>query len=416
MSGWLSDKIWKESNYMKYVVLVGDGMGDYPLKELNGLTPLEAATTPNMDKLAQEGRLGLTRTIPDDRQPGSDTANMALMGINPSHYLCGRGPMEAAAMGVDLSERDIAFRCNLVQLGFAANGDIIMDDYAAGHITSAESHELIAALQKSLGSSTIAFHPGVSFRHVLVWKEGPFAASTIPPHDRSGKSVSDVLPADGGPLSLVADVIRSSWPVLANHPINQARRDANKSAANSIWLWGQSKKPAFVTLQERYGLKGVVITAVDLIKGLGKMLGLDIAKVEGATGYLDTNYAGKVQATLDALADGRDFAFVHVEAPDEAAHEGRLDLKIKAINDFDALVVGPLVQGLRKMGPCRILLATDHFTPISIRTHSRDLIPFALWGEGIMPNSALAYNEKQAAASGLVQPAAWDLVDELVKK
>ena len=398
---------------MKYVVLVGDGMGDYPLSQLHDQTPLQAASTPNMDKIAQNGRLGLTLSIPPQCQPGSDTANMALMGINPVNYLCGRGPLEAASIGIDLSENDIAFRCNLVELGFE-NNDIIMNDYAAGHITSEESRQIIDWLQQHLGNDTVTFYPGVSFRHVLVWKNGPADALTTPPHDRSGKSVADTLPIEG-PLAGIAGLIRASWPLLKGHPVNQARRAKGKALANSIWLWGQSKRPAFPTMAERFGLSGVVVTAVDLIKGLGKMVGLDIIEVPGATGYLDTDYQGKVDATLEALKAGQDFAFVHVEAPDEASHEGKLDLKMQAIADFDAKVVGPLMQGLNELGPHRVLLATDHFTPISTRTHARDPIPFALYGQGFASNQGAGYAEAAAKATGLVMPHAHNLLETLIK-
>jgi 2,3-bisphosphoglycerate-independent phosphoglycerate mutase len=399
---------------MKYVVLVGDGMGDYPLEKLQGQTPLAAAATPHMDALARQSWMGLTQTIPPDRAPGSDTANLALMGINPSSCLCGRGPMEAAAMNIELAPDDIAFRCNLVQLVFQADGGVIMDDYAAGHITSAESHALIAALQQELNSDNMQFYPGVSFRHVLVWKGAPYQAPTIPPHDRSGKPVNDALRPDPE-LGQIADIIRKSWPILRNHPVNADRRQRGKAAANSIWLWGQSRRPDFPTIKQRFGLNGVVITAVDLVKGLGKMVGLDIVNVAGATGYLDTNYQGKVEAALKALSAGADLAFVHVEAPDEASHEGKLELKLKAIADFDALVVGPLLENLRKLGPVRVLLATDHFTPLSIRTHARDPIPFAIWDSGNPRSGGKGgYNEAAATATGILLPHAWDLLRRLI--
>jgi 2,3-bisphosphoglycerate-independent phosphoglycerate mutase len=399
---------------MKYVVLVGDGMGDYPLQQLQGQTPLAAAATPHMDALARQSWMGITHTIPADRAPGSDTANLALMGINPSSCLCGRGPMEAAAMNIELAPDDIAFRCNFVQLDCRPDGSVIMDDYAAGHIPSTESHVLIAALQQELNSDTMKFYPGVSFRHVLVWKGAPYQAPTLPPHDRSGKPVNDALPLEGD-LGQVADIIRQSWPILRNHPINASRRQRGKAAANSIWLWGQSQRPDFPTIKERFALNGVVITAVDLVKGLGKMVGHDIINVSGATGYLDTNYKGKVEATLEALSAGADLAFLHVEAPDEASHEGKLELKLKAIADFDALVVGPLLANLRKLGPARVLLATDHFTPLSIRTHARDPVPFAIWdSDNPRSGSTGGYNEAAAAATGILLPHAWDLLHKLI--
>ena len=399
---------------MKYVLLIGDGMGDYPLAELNGLTPLEAAHTPNMDSLALNGMLGLAQTIPENRQAGSDTANMAFMGINPSDFVYGRGPMEAAAMNINLAEDDIAFRCNLVDLQYLPDGTVIMHDYAAGHITSLESHRLINDLQKKLGRHGLTFYPGVSFRHVAVWKNASPIAATVPPHDRTEKAVNDILDADGD-LKPIMDLVKASWEVLENHPVNRARRELGQATGNSIWLWGQSARPAFPTLQERYGLEGIVVTAVDLLKGIGQMTGMKIIEVPGATGYLDTNYAGKVQATLDGLAAGSDFAYLHVEAPDEASHAGRLDLKMRAINDFDSLVVGPLLAGLKKMGPHRILLGTDHFTPLSTRTHARDAVPFALWGEKVPANQGRAYNEKAAAATGVFVPQAYSLVDGMIK-
>jgi 2,3-bisphosphoglycerate-independent phosphoglycerate mutase len=289
-----------------------------------------------------------------------------------------------------------------------------MHDYAAGHIASEEAAELIRALQNGLGRPGLTFYPGVSFRHVTVWHKGPAEAATIAPHDRTEQPVNDILRAAGS-LAPVMELVTRSWEILSSHPVNKARLAAGKAPANSIWLWGQSPLPAFPTIQERYGLNGAVVTAVDLIRGIGRMTGFAIVDVPGATGYVDTNYAGKVEAALDSLAAGNDLVYLHVEAPDEASHAGRLDLKMRAINDFDAQVVGPLLAGLKKLGRHRILLATDHFTPLSTRTHARDAVPFVLWDAGQSWGAGAAYSEKDAAASGIYVPRADILLDRMIK-
>jgi len=396
---------------MKYLILVGDGMGDLPLAELDGRTPLQAASTPNMDRLAREGVLGLTQTIPPGKEPGSDTANMSLLGYDPAIFHTGRSPIEAAAMGVDLAPGEIAFRCNLVTLDHNG-GQTVMAEYAAGHIDSETAARLIESLDRELGREGLRFYPGVSYRHLLVWKDGPLKAATVPPHDRSGQSVDDVLNGGGG-LELVAELTRASWPLLKDHPANAERMAQGKPPANSIWLWGQGTKPSFTTYRDRFGLGGVAISAVDLIKGLGVLAGLDPVEVEGATGWLDTNYAGKVAAALKGLEQG-DVAYVHVEAPDEASHGGDLKLKMQAIEDFDRLAVGPLMQGLAEVGPHRVLLATDHFTPISTRTHGIQPVPYVLWDSENPRQGEAGFNEADAA-KGASEPQAHALVERLVE-
>ena len=397
---------------MKYLILVGDGMGDRPVAELGGRTPLEAAETPHMDRLARTGRLGLSRTIPEGMSPGSDTANMSLMGYDPGRYHTGRSPIEAAAMGVDLGPGQIAFRCNLVTLDRVAG--VTMADYAAGHITTPEAAAVIASLDEILGRPGLKFHPGVSYRHLLVWDNGPLTAATVPPHDRSGQAVDDVLPQDGE-LGRVADLIRASWPLLAQHPVNQARLAAGENPANSIWLWGQGTRPSFPTYQERFGLTGFTVSAVDLVKGLGLLAGLAAVEVPGATGWLDTNYAGKVAAVLEGLAT-HDLAFLHVEAPDEAGHGGKLDLKLQAIADFDARVVGPVLAGLAALGPHRVLLATDHYTPLEVMTHTREAVPFVLWDSRAAVAGGRAYHEAAAAAAGFRVEQAHQLIKLLLER
>jgi 2,3-bisphosphoglycerate-independent phosphoglycerate mutase len=384
---------------MKYVILVGDGMGDYPIPELGGKTPLEAAATPHMDSLAREGELGLARTIPPGMEPGSDIANLSIMGYDPARYHTGRAPLEAAALGVALKPGEVAFRCNLVTLK-AESGGLIMEDYAAGHIGSDEARELIAALDAGLGQDGRRFYPGVSYRHLLVWDQGSPEWRTYPPHDWTGKEVGRLMVLDG-PERPLWELVKASWPLLQEHDLNRRRRAAGKRPANSIWLWGQGRPPHFPTLKERFGLAGAVISAVDLIRGLGLYAGLTPIKVPGATGYLDTNYAGKVAAALDALKE-KDLVFIHVEAPDEAGHSGELALKLKAIEDFDARVVGPLLAGLKNLGEHRVLVLCDHLTPLSVRTHTPEPVPFVIYDSHTPGHHSRGYSETAARDSGLL--------------
>ena len=396
---------------MKYVILVGDGMGDYPVPELGGKTPLQAAVTPYMDELARRGELGCARTIPPGKEPGSDIANLAIMGYDPVRYHTGRAPLEAAALGVELSPQEVAFRCNLVTLRHENDG-LFMDDYSAGHITSAEAKELIEALEAALGSNGRHFYPGVSYRHLLVWTAGDATWRTYPPHDWSGQEVGHLMGEDAEPLW---DLIRASWPVLENQAVNRSRITAAKKPATSIWLWGQGRPPQMPTLQERFGLSGAVISAVDLIRGIGKYAGLKSILVPGATGFLDTNYAGKVAAALDALKE-MDLVFVHVEAPDEAGHSGELKLKLQAIEDFDAHVVGPMRAGLDQLGDYRLLVLCDHFTPLKLRTHTDEPVPFILYDSRTPGDRPRPYTEAAAKAAGLLLDQAADLLPRLLER
>jgi len=399
---------------MKYAILIGDGMADYPLDELQGRTPLAAAKTPNMDFLATHGELGLVRTIPQGMEPGSDVANLAIMGYDPAVYHTGRAPLEAASMGVNLAPHEVAFRCNLVTLHHAADGDIFMEDYSSGHISSGEARELIISINQNMGNGSRRFYPGVSYRHLLVWQGGQEDWRTYPPHDLSGQSVREYLTGQGKEKPLL-DLIRSSWPILAQHPVNQVRRERGQKPATSIWLWGQGRAPQMPTLQERFGLTGAVISAVDLMRGIGIYAGLKPILVPGATGYLDTNYAGKVAAALDAL-ETMDFVYLHVEAPDEAGHSGELQNKLQAIEDFDYRVVGPMLQGLQSLGPHRLLLLPDHRTPLSLKTHSPEPVPFVLYDSRRHPNrQARRFNEFAAEHTGLFVEKADLLITELVR-
>jgi 2,3-bisphosphoglycerate-independent phosphoglycerate mutase len=355
---------------MKYIVLVGDGMADYPLPELGDLTPLQAADTPNMDFIAKHGMNGVAKTVPDSMPPGSDVANLSIMGYDPVRYYSGRGPLEAASIGVPLENDDIAFRCNLIT---EKNGLLV--DYSAGHISSEEACILIEAVDSELANNC-RFHSGMSYRHLLVMKRGENAICT-PPHDVVGQSVEDVLPR-GEDADILIDLIRASKPVLETHEINLKRRKNGKNMANLIWPWGQGKALNMPRFKELYRVTGSVISAVDLLKGIGKSAGLDIIEVPGATGYLDTNFSGKAAYALDSLKE-RDFVFVHVEAPDEAGHMGNIEAKVKAIEDFDEKVVGGMLNDVGGYGEYKILVLPDHPTPIPLKTHTRDPIPFALY-------------------------------------
>jgi 2,3-bisphosphoglycerate-independent phosphoglycerate mutase len=396
---------------MKYVILVGDGMGDYPLDRLAGRTPLQAAAIPNLDRLARRGELGLARTIPAGMEPGSDIANLAIMGYDPARYHTGRAPLEAAALGVALAPEEVAFRCNLVTLRHE-NESIFMEDYSAGHISSEEAREIIQVLDSALGQEGRRFYPGVSYRHLLVWAQGEASWRTYPPHDWTGQEVGHLMTAAAAPLW---DLVRASWPVLQDYEVNRRRLAAGQKPATSIWLWGQGRPPQLPTLQERFGLSGAVISAVDLIRGIGKYAGLTPILVPGATGYLDTNYSGKVSAALKALKEV-DLVFLHVEAPDEAGHSGELELKMRALEDFDAQVVGPLLAGLQDLGEHRVLALCDHFTPLALRTHSPEPVPYVLYDSRTSGDRLQFYTEADARETGLLLEQAADLLPRLLER
>lgn len=363
---------------MKYIVVLGDGMADRPLKGLGGKTPLQKARKPNMDKLAREGIVGMVRTIPKGFQPGSDIANLSILGYNPSKYYTGRAPLEAASIGIELKREDVAYRCNLVTLKFNKNSTkAVMEDYSSEHITTEEARELVGEINKELGTEQIRFFPGKSYRHIMVWSGGALKNECIPPHDITGKDIIDYLPVGEGE-DVLRRLMRSSTDILSNHPVNRQRVKKGKRPANSIWLWGQGKKVSLPAYNKKYSVQGALVSAVDLIKGIGISAGFKILEVPGVTGYLDTNYVGKAEAALKALKKN-DFAFIHIEAPDEAGHSGSCKDKIKAIEDFDALVVGTVIRGMESFRDYRILLLPDHATPIEVRTHTDEPVPFVIY-------------------------------------
>ena len=363
---------------MKYLILVGDGMGDHPIPELGNKTPLQAAKTPAMDTLCKKGTMLGAATVPEGFPPGSDVANMSLLGYDPAQYYTGRAPIEAASMGVALAPDETAYRCNLVTLDYQSDDRVTMTDFAGGHISSPDAAELIAALQEGCGNETFLFHAGISYRHLLVVKDPLPDITTAPPHDYIGKDVTqhwqDYL-SDPAWKTLVT----TARNILKDHPINKKRIEDGKNPVTGIWPWGEGKLPSMPTLPDRFGISGTMVSAVDLLKGLGVCANLSVAEVEGATGYIDTNYEGKAQAAITAL-ETQDLAFVHLEGPDEAGHQARLDHKLQAIEDFDAKIVLPITNALRDKGEhFRAVITMDHFTPLALQTHTSEPVPVILY-------------------------------------
>lgn len=397
---------------MKYVVLVGDGMADYPIVELGDRTPLEVAHTPNMDFIAQYGRMGRVKTVPNDLKPASDVANLSILGYDPKIFYKGRAPFEAANLGVEVGENDVAFRCNLVTVS-----NDIMVDYSAGHISSKEADTLVEHISSELGSDLIKFYPGISYRHLMLAKNGALNnlenLDTTPPHDITGKNISKYLPK-GKNAELIIKLMQESRKILENDEINQVRIDLKENPANMIWLWGQGRKPNLPSFSQKFDLTGSVISAVDLIKGMGKMLGLEVINVPGATGYYDTDYDGKAKAAIKSL-EKKDFVFVHVEAPDEAGHNGELREKITAIERFDQMIVGPILNYLKRKKSYRILVLPDHPTPVSLRTHTSDPVCFGMLGKDVIGRGFLNYSEKEAAKSDFFFENGYELMDYFIK-
>ncbi|UQZ90665.1 cofactor-independent phosphoglycerate mutase [Deltaproteobacteria bacterium Smac51] len=393
---------------MKYLLLIGDGMGDWPQAALGGKTPLAAAETGNLDFMAQNGTLGLARTVPEGMPPGSDVAIMSLMGYNPQGILTGRGPLEAASMKIETAPDELVFRMNLVTLGHEGDSHY-MRNHAAGNIPSEDAAELVEALAKELPlTEGQRLFSGVSYRHLFTWPGmKPADVPSIPPHDFRDQEVSHLL--NDPAAKPLMDLAKASWEILGSHPVNRKRGAEGLPPANSIWLWGPGLRPQVKTYQERWGVTGATVSAVDLIKGLGILTGLERIDVPGATGWLDTNYEGKVKATLEAL-EKYDYVVVHIEAPDECSHQGLLDMKLKAISEFDSKVVGPLLSAMPRFGEeFRILAACDHFTPLELKTHSAEPVPFILYSStvGELKPSGLTYDEANAASTGvLVDPGA----------
>jgi len=385
---------------MKYLLIIGDGMADYPVDALNGKTPLQVANKPHIDELAAKGRSGTLKTIPEDMGAGSDVANLSILGYNPKKWYTGRGPLEAASRGVHLDKDDIAFRCNLI----TEENDVLVD-YSADHITSEEANELMKHVGEKLGKpNEIDFYAGVSYRHLLVFRNGPYSDEVLctPPHDTIGVKISETLPkaktlAAEFTVATLNKMILSSKKILENHPVNVNRVSRGKRPGNMIWPWGQGKKLSMPTLQERYGISGAVISAVDVVKGVGINAGMKVINVPGATGFYDTNYEGKADYALEALKN-YDMVLIHVEAPDEAGHFGDYEQKIKTIEDLDKRLIGRLMKGLDQ--ECTIAVLPDHATPIRVKTHTRDPVPFIICSPLIKADNVKCFDEESAKKGG----------------
>jgi len=401
---------------MKYLILVGDGMGDYPVTELGDKTPLEAANIPTIDDLCRKGEFFLNHTVPDGYPPGSDVANMSLMGYDPAAYYTGRAPLEAAAMGIQLAPDEIAFRCNMVTLDNGADNQVSMRDFCAGHISNEESHQLIADLEANCGTEQFTFKAGVSYRHLMIFKGEHPGFITVPPHDFIEQDITKHFQKY---LDQPAwkELLEKAKILLATHPVNQKRIADGKNPATMVWLWGEGKMPSVPTLTKRFNITGTMISAVDLLKGLGVLGGLSIVNVPGATGYIDTNYAGKAQAAIDALK-AQDFVFVHLEAPDEAGHQGSLTDKITAIEDFDARIVKPIIEDLRTRNEdFRVVVTMDHFTPLALRTHVSDPVPTLLYdSRELVKGSGLTFSEKSCTEHDAAEKNSIDAGHKMIEK
>ena len=400
---------------MKWVIIIPDGCADYPVDSLGGKTPMQQANIPAMDEIAQLGLVGRSDNVPLHFPAGSEVANMSLLGYDPNHYFTGRAPIEAAAQGIELGPNDWAIRCNLVTVQ-----NQVMVDFTADHISNAESIQLLRTAQERLGSECLEFCPGVSYRNLLIYRGKPGVPSpfsidsrTSAPHDLTDGTVLDDYPKGPG-CDLLCNWMEQSVALFADHPVNLARVANGKRPATNLWLWGLGKTPHLESFESRFGVRGAMITAVDLLGGLAALIGWDRIEVAGATGYLDTNYAGKGLAAIEALKT-HDIVCVHVEATDEASHEGRVDEKVKALEAIDRHIVGPVHQALKQNGEYRILVLPDHATPVSTKKHAHGWVPFAACGNGISQDSSLTYDEVSAANSGLSFQHGWDLIPRLMR-
>lgn len=400
---------------MKYVIVLCDGMADEPMEELGGRTPLETAATPNMDKMAPLSEIGMVRTVPEGMSPGSDTANLSVIGYNPREYYTGRSPLEALSIGVDMARTDVSFRCNIVTLTQEQDHyeDRMIIDHSSGEISTEDAAVLVKALKEGLEREGYEFYVGTSYRHLLIWKNGQ-AVELTPPHDILTKRIGEYLPGD----PVLRDMMEKSYDILSNHPLNLKRKQKGLNPANSAWFWGAGTRPALHSFEEKNGKKGAMISAVDLLKGIAVGASMHNISVEGANGGLHTNYAGKAQAAADALTkDGYDFAYIHIEAPDEMGHQGNLENKIQSIENIDHYIIGPVARMLKDAGEdFRMLVLPDHPTPVRVRTHTSDPVPYMLYDSRKAEKTADAYNERNASGTGIFEEEGYTLIDHLFEK
>ncbi len=403
---------------MKYIVILMDGMADYPVKELGDKTPMQVAKKPNIDELFKKSKFGLVNNVPENLSPGSDVANLSAMGYDPQKFYTGRSPLEAVSMGIDLKESDIVFRCNVVTVTEDEENyeDKIIIDHSADEITTEEARILIEDVQKHFGNSYLSFYPGVSYRHALVWDKGPESYDLTPPHDILEKRIGDYLPK-GESGKILREMMEKSYELLNNHPINLERAKRGLKKANTIWIWGEGKKPALESFYKLHGLRGSVISAVDLIKGIGICAGLESIDVEGATGNVHTNFEGKAKACVDSIVSGADYCFVHMEAPDECGHRHEIENKVKSIELIDEKVVGYIAKEMKERNiDYRMLILPDHPTPLALRTHTRDAVPFMIYDStedaGFVADS---FTEENAAKSGVNVEKGHELMSMFIK-
>lgn len=398
---------------MKYIMIVPDGMADYPVEILGNKTPLEAARTPNLDYMAQHGMTGLVKTIPDKCAPGSDIGNLALLGYDPEKSFSGRAPLEAANMGITLADDEVAFRCNLVTIA-----EDKMFDYSAGHISTKEAQDLMDALNQQIEEDNVRFVTGKSYRHLMIMKVRNVSeyikVKCTPPHDIINKEIKKYLPQGSAALPLLR-IMEKSERILKNHSVNTVRLDLKENPANRIWLWGQGTRPKLTAFKERFGIEGSIISAVDLVNGIGRLAGLQVIQVPGITGYYDTNYRGKAEYALKSLKD-RDFVFIHIEAPDEAGHNGDAKAKMQCIEHIDREIVGPVLNYFDKNDDFRVVVLPDHPTPVSLRTHSREPVGFVMYGRGIAYDGSERYDEPSAKTKGMKFESGEKMMDFFMNK
>lgn len=402
---------------MKYIIFLCDGMADYPVEALGGKTPMEVAKKPNMDALCKMGETGLVKTVAEHLSPGSDVANLSVMGYDPDLYYTGRSPLEALSIGVNLKDSDVTFRANIVTLSDEENyADKTMVDYSSGEITTEEAHQLINYLKENMSYDHIDLYGGTSYRHLLVWDGGSTNVTLTPPHDISDKKITEYLPKGEG-ADILLEIMKKSHELLTNHPINLDRIARGLNPANSLWVWGEGTKPMLSTFTEKFGIKGTMISAVDLLKGIGNGTKMDVIEVPGATGNLDTNFDGKAEAAIKAFENGTDFVYIHMEAPDECGHHGDAEGKITSIELIDEKVVKPVVDYLKSTGEnFRVLITPDHPTPIALKTHVRDAIPFFIYDSRIATGSGLDYTEENAKTTGLYIEPGYKLMERFLEK
>ncbi len=400
---------------MKYVVVLGDGMADRPLEKLQGMTPLEYAKTPNMDKLAAAGEVGTVHTIPDGMAPGSDTANLSVLGYDPKIYYSGRSPLEALSIGVDMKPEDVSLRCNIVTVSEEEERyeDKKILDHSSGEISTEDAAVLLEAIKKELETDIYKYYVGTSYRHLLIWKKGT-VVDLIAPHDVLGQTIGQYLPKD----IVLQEMMKKSYDILVNHPINIERKKQGLNPANSCWFWGAGTRPALSSFEEKTGLKGAMVSAVDLLKGIAVGASMKNIFVKGANGGLYTNYEGKAQAAVDVLTkENYDFVYVHVEAPDEMGHQGNIEKKVQAIQFLDERIIAPIKAGLEQAGEAfRMLVMPDHPTPISIRTHTEDDVPYLLYDSRVKQENTWKYNEREAAQSGHHISKGCEMIDYFIQK